>query len=202
MTPNAPTEGTALVAGTLAAFEIRQRIWEALEDKDADYPVPGHPPMRPNEGFVDLEPARDVPPELARSAPRRSAGPTPTVAPETRGQRSGDKQPLPDAPGSASGSEAKHARRPCSGGTATPRGLALQLAPKKALRVSSSSVGQTAVPPAASGGVPGEVADPAAEAAPTTAAGGAAAVSGVGEGVDPTPPSTSPVNPSVQSIAP
>nr|TKW30953.1 hypothetical protein SEVIR_2G073100v2 [Setaria viridis] len=54
MTPDVPTEGTALVAGALAASEIRQRIREALEDKDAEYPVPGHPPMRPDAGFVDL----------------------------------------------------------------------------------------------------------------------------------------------------
>nr|XP_034570076.1 proteoglycan 4-like [Setaria viridis] len=151
---------------------------------------------------VAQEPARGTPQESARSAPRRSTEPTPAVAPETQEQRSGDKRPLPDAPGSASGSEAKRACRPCSGGTAAPRGLVLQLAPKKALRVSSASAGRTAVPPAASGGVPGEVADPAAEAAPVTATGGVAAPSGAGEGVDPVPPSASLVYPSVQSIVP
>ncbi|XP_012701487.1 skin secretory protein xP2-like [Setaria italica] len=158
MTPGAPTEGTILAAGALAASEIRQRIWEALEDKDTDYPVPGHPPIRPDEGFVDLG-------MLTRVV---------------------DSHPpvLEDADRAAS------------------RGLVLQLAPKKALRVSSASVGRTAVPPAASGGVPGEVADPVAEAVPVTATGGVAAPSGAGEGVDPVPPSASPVDPSVQSIVP
>nr|XP_034586653.1 uncharacterized protein LOC117849187 [Setaria viridis] len=82
------------------------------------------------------------------------------------------------------------------------RGLVLQLAPKKALRVSSASAGRTAVPPAVSGEVPGEVAGPTAEAAPVTATGGVVAPSGTGEGVDPALPSASPVNPSVQSVAP
>ncbi|XP_004967200.1 proteoglycan 4-like [Setaria italica] len=151
---------------------------------------------------VAQDPVWDVPPESARGAPRRSTEPAPAVAPETRGQRSGNKRPLPDALGSASGTEAKRARRPCSRGTAAPRGLVLQLAPKKALRVSSGSAGRTTVPPTASGRVPGEVAGPATEAAPVTATGGEAAPSGAGEGVDPTPPSASPVNPSVQSVAP
>ncbi|XP_012701518.1 uncharacterized protein LOC105914437 [Setaria italica] len=146
--------------------------------------------------------ARDAPQESARSAPRRSTAPAPSVAPETQEQRSGDKRPLPDALGSASGSEAKRARRPCSGGTAAPRGLVLQLAPKKALWVSSANVGRTAVPPAASGGVPGEVTGPATEAAPVMATGGVAAPSGAREGVDPAPPSASLVNLSVQSVAP
>nr|TKW18612.1 LOW QUALITY PROTEIN: hypothetical protein SEVIR_5G442600v2 [Setaria viridis] len=348
LTPDAPTEGTALAAGALAASEIRQRIWEALEDKDAEYPVPGHPPMRPDTGFIDLErgwgadflstfcgaltrvvdslspvpedadrrtcnrllaeaqkrrkdketakkkkkkaakefqrrrrgqvvtddddddddedeeddeegeelisslrsgalvirevrswtaagdeaegasaralslrgtlprgrrgvpprgrhgappwsrrgappgvfgaytaaaqePARGVPQESTQGAPRRSAETASTVAPETGGQRSGDKRPQPDAPGSASGSEAKRARRPCASGTAAPRGLVMQLAPKKAVRVLSSSGGRIAVPPAASDEVLGEAADPSAEAAPVTAAGGATAASVTGE---------------------
>ncbi|XP_004977772.1 loricrin-like [Setaria italica] len=54
MIPGALTEGTILATGALAAFEIRQRVREALEDKDADYPVPDHPSMRPDENFVDL----------------------------------------------------------------------------------------------------------------------------------------------------
>nr|XP_034604854.1 transcription initiation factor TFIID subunit 4-like [Setaria viridis] len=165
--------------------------------RDAPQELARSAPRRSSEpaSAVAQEPARDVPPESARSAPRRSAEPAPAVAPETRGQRSGDKRPLPDAPGSTSGSEAKRARRPCSGGTAAPRGLVLQLAPKVALRVSSSSVGRTAVPPAASGGVPGEVADPAAGATPVTVTGGVAAASSAGEGVAPVPPSAPPVDP-------
>nr|XP_034592672.1 uncharacterized protein LOC117854555 [Setaria viridis] len=54
MTPGTSTKGTVLATGALAASEIRQRIQEALEDKDADYPVPGHPLMHPDEGFIDL----------------------------------------------------------------------------------------------------------------------------------------------------
>ncbi|XP_072151143.1 uncharacterized protein [Setaria viridis] len=54
MTPDTPTEGTALATGTLAASEIRQWLREALEDKDVKYPIPGHPPMRPEAGFIDL----------------------------------------------------------------------------------------------------------------------------------------------------
>nr|TKW14623.1 hypothetical protein SEVIR_5G178600v2 [Setaria viridis] len=54
MTPDAPTEGTTLATGALAASEIRQRLREALEDRDVKYPVPGHPPMCPEAGFVDL----------------------------------------------------------------------------------------------------------------------------------------------------
>nr|TKW33206.1 hypothetical protein SEVIR_2G217500v2 [Setaria viridis] len=169
-------------------------------------------PLRSRRGALseDLRSPPTPSPRGRRGAPLGSSAerslestePSPAVAPETQEQRSGDKWPLPDAPGSASGSEAKRARRPCSGGTATPRGLVLQLAPKKVLRVSSASVGRTAVPPTASGGVPGEVAGPTAEAAPVTVTGGVAAPSGVGEGVDPAPPSASLVNPSVQSVAP
>nr|TKW20370.1 hypothetical protein SEVIR_4G083400v2 [Setaria viridis] len=54
MTPGAPTEGTVLATGALTASEIRQRVREALDDKDADYPVPGHPSMRLDENFVKL----------------------------------------------------------------------------------------------------------------------------------------------------
>ncbi|RLN39335.1 uncharacterized protein C2845_PM01G05450 [Panicum miliaceum] len=54
MVPNAPTAGTVLATGGLSTSEIRQRVREALEDKDVVFPVPGHPPMRPDRGFVDL----------------------------------------------------------------------------------------------------------------------------------------------------
>ncbi|XP_004980565.1 fibrous sheath CABYR-binding protein-like [Setaria italica] len=86
--------------------------------------------------------------------------------------------------------------------SAAPRGLALQLAPKKALRWSSSSGGRTAVPPAASGGVPGEAADPSAGAAPMMAAGGVTAASVAGVGADPTQPSIPPVAPTAQGAIP
>nr|XP_034594575.1 skin secretory protein xP2-like [Setaria viridis] len=83
-----------------------------------------------------------------------------------------------------------------------PRGLVLQLAPKKALRVLSASAERTAAPPAASGRVPGEVADPTTEVAPVTATGGVVTPSGVGEGVDPAPLSASSADPAVQSVIP
>nr|XP_034594545.1 treacle protein-like [Setaria viridis] len=54
MTPSMLTQGTVLATGALAASEIRQQVREVLEDKDVDYPVPGHPPMRPGENFVQL----------------------------------------------------------------------------------------------------------------------------------------------------
>ncbi|XP_022685449.1 nucleophosmin-like [Setaria italica] len=242
MTPSTPTEGIILATGALAAFEIRQRIREALEDKDADYPVPGHPPMRPDEKFIDLGSmtwvmdlrpsvledaerrlqnrllakkqkrrkdkettkkkkgaakefqrrqrgqvvsddddddddddeeeeeeddeeeeelvqspwsgalviretrsqtaardeaggpsarglvlqssgsmpqgsARSAPQESARSAFQGSTEPAPAPVPAAQEKRSGGKRPLPDALESASSSEAKRARRPCTGGT-------------------------------------------------------------------------------------
>ncbi|XP_004974553.1 transcription initiation factor TFIID subunit 4-like [Setaria italica] len=141
---------------------------------------------------VAQEPAQGALQESARGAPRKSAEAAFAVAPETGGQRSGDKRPLPDAPGSASGPEAKRARHPCSSGIAAPRGLIVQLAPKKALRVSSSSVGWTAVPLAASSGVPerrpqgpqvGEVIDlDADEVEGMTAMGGGSDVPGAAAG--------------------
>ncbi|XP_012704448.1 skin secretory protein xP2-like [Setaria italica] len=85
---------------------------------------------------------------------------------------------------------------------AAPRGLVLQLAPKKALWVLSAPAKRTAAPPAASGEVPGEVAGPTAEVAPVAATGGVVPPLDVGEGADPAPPSASSANPAVQSIAP
>nr|TKV93325.1 hypothetical protein SEVIR_9G218900v2 [Setaria viridis] len=41
MVPGAPTEGSVLATGVLADTEIGQQVREALDDKDADYPVPG-----------------------------------------------------------------------------------------------------------------------------------------------------------------
>ncbi|XP_004980468.1 nucleoporin NSP1-like [Setaria italica] len=132
MTPGALTEGTVLATGALAASKIRQRVREVLEDKDADYPVPGHPSMRLDENFVDL---------------RRPSRP-------------------------------------------------------KALRVSSTSAGQTATPPAASGGVAGETEGPTTEVAPAAATGGVAPSLGTGQGLTPAPSSASLADPAVQSIAP
>ena len=62
MVPEASFEGTALANEALPPFEVAQRIKEAMEPTkdsvgailDFVYPVPGHPPMRPEPGFVDF----------------------------------------------------------------------------------------------------------------------------------------------------
>lgn len=62
MTPDAPQEGTVMVAdGALSISEVEQRIKEAMEclaDASVDlvpvYLVPGHPTMRLDVGFVEL----------------------------------------------------------------------------------------------------------------------------------------------------
>ena len=60
MTSEASFDGTALAEGTLPNSEITQRIKEAMEPLrdnagaalDFVYPVPRHPPMRPEPGYV------------------------------------------------------------------------------------------------------------------------------------------------------
>ena len=62
MVPEASFEGTELVDKALPHSEVAQRIKEAMEptkdsvgaNLDFVYPVPGHPPMRPEPGFVDF----------------------------------------------------------------------------------------------------------------------------------------------------
>ena len=62
MVPRALLEGTALVDEALLPTEMAQCIKEAMEpSKDTDgvvldcvYPVPGHPPMRLEPGFIDF----------------------------------------------------------------------------------------------------------------------------------------------------
>ena len=62
MVPKASFEGTMLIDEALPFSEVAQRIKEAMEPmKDSTgavldfvYPVPGHPPMRPEPGFVDF----------------------------------------------------------------------------------------------------------------------------------------------------
>ena len=62
MVPEASFEGTALTDEALPPSEVAQRIKEAMEPTkdsvgavlDFVYPVPGHPPMRPEPGFVDF----------------------------------------------------------------------------------------------------------------------------------------------------
>ena len=60
MAPEVSFNGTTLAKGTLPNFEIMQRIKEAMEPLrdntgatlDFVYPMPGHPPMRPEPGYV------------------------------------------------------------------------------------------------------------------------------------------------------
>ena len=62
MVPGESFEGTVLVDEALAPSEVAQRIKEAMElPKDTTgstlehvYPVQGHPPMRPEPGFLEF----------------------------------------------------------------------------------------------------------------------------------------------------
>ena len=60
MAPEASFDGTALTEGTLPKSEITQCIKEVIEPLwddtgaalDFIYPVPGHPPMQPESGYI------------------------------------------------------------------------------------------------------------------------------------------------------
>ena len=62
MAPRASIEGTTLAEEALPPSEVVQRIKEAMEPSkdnasailDFVYPVLGHPPMRPEPGFIDF----------------------------------------------------------------------------------------------------------------------------------------------------
>ena len=62
MVAGAPLEGMALVDKVLPPSEVAQRIKEAMEPSkdsasivlDFVFPVLGHPPMRPELGFIDF----------------------------------------------------------------------------------------------------------------------------------------------------
>ena len=62
MVPKASLDGTALVDGALAPSKVAQRIKEAMEPLwdgigaalDFVYPVPGHPLMWPEPGYIDF----------------------------------------------------------------------------------------------------------------------------------------------------
>ena len=62
MVPGMSFEGTMLVDEALPFSEVAQRIKEATEPTkdsaggvlDIVYPVPGHPPMRPEPGFFEF----------------------------------------------------------------------------------------------------------------------------------------------------
>ena len=62
MVPVASLDGTALVDEALPPTKVAQHIKEAMEPSkdnagvvlDFVYPVPGHPPMRPEPGFMNF----------------------------------------------------------------------------------------------------------------------------------------------------
>ena len=62
MVPEASFEGTVLVDVVLPHSEVAHHIKEVMEPTkdsvgivlDFVHPVPGHPPMRPEPGFVDF----------------------------------------------------------------------------------------------------------------------------------------------------
>ena len=62
MAPGASLDGTTLTEGALSPSEVAQRIKEAMEPSwdnagtvlDFVYPVPGHPPMRSEPGYIDF----------------------------------------------------------------------------------------------------------------------------------------------------
>ena len=62
MVPRAPFKGTVLADEALRPSEVAQRIKEAMEPSkdnagvvlDFMYPVPGHPPMWLELGFIDF----------------------------------------------------------------------------------------------------------------------------------------------------
>jgi hypothetical protein len=54
MVPNAPLEGTVLMTGEFDHEEIKKRIKLALESVPSDAVLDVHPPMRPNDDFIEM----------------------------------------------------------------------------------------------------------------------------------------------------
>ncbi|XP_066329461.1 uncharacterized protein [Miscanthus floridulus] len=54
MTPAAQLVGTTLAHGLLRDSEVAQRVKEATGEADVVFPIPGHPAMRPDAGFIEL----------------------------------------------------------------------------------------------------------------------------------------------------
>ena len=62
MAPGVSLEGTMLAEGALSPSKVAQHIKEAMEPSwddtgaalDFVYPVPGHPPMRPEPEYIDF----------------------------------------------------------------------------------------------------------------------------------------------------
>jgi hypothetical protein len=54
MVPNAPLEGTMLVTGELDREEIKKHIKSVLRNVPSDAALDIHPPMRPDDGFIEM----------------------------------------------------------------------------------------------------------------------------------------------------
>lgn len=54
MDPKLEWRGVMPASGELRGSKIRQRIKEVIESNMVEYPIPNHPTMRPQMGFVDL----------------------------------------------------------------------------------------------------------------------------------------------------
>jgi hypothetical protein len=61
MVPNAPLEGTVLVTEELDHKEIKNHIKSALRSVPSDATLDLHPPMRPDDGFVEMVSAPTLP---------------------------------------------------------------------------------------------------------------------------------------------
>jgi hypothetical protein len=61
MVPNAPLEGTMLVMGELDREEIKKHIKSALGSVPPDVALDVHPPMHPDDGFVEMVSAPTLP---------------------------------------------------------------------------------------------------------------------------------------------
>ena len=54
MMPVVELSGTVLAQGSLCNSKIAQRIKGAMDKSDAVFPIPGHPVMWPDSGFIEL----------------------------------------------------------------------------------------------------------------------------------------------------
>jgi hypothetical protein len=54
MVPNLPLEGTVLVTGRLDREEIKKHIKSVLESVPPDAILDAHPPMRPDDDFIEM----------------------------------------------------------------------------------------------------------------------------------------------------
>jgi hypothetical protein len=61
MVPNTPLEGTVLVTGELDHEEIKKHVKLALGSVPCDAVLDVHPPMRPDDGFIEMVSALTLP---------------------------------------------------------------------------------------------------------------------------------------------